>query len=530
MSSFLPYRRRTCTVAAGDVLIGNPEPVVVQSMTTTPTADTSASAAQVASIAAAGAQLVRLTAQGVSHAANLANIKAAAAERECHVPLVADIHFNPAAAFEAALHVDKVRINPGNFFDPGRTFRKMHFTDAEYAAELDKIRLGFIPFLELCRQHDTAIRIGVNHGSLSDRIMSRYGDGARGMTESALEYLRICRDEGFDNVVVSIKASDVTIMTDTVRLLARRMDDENIHYPIHLGVTEAGNALDGRIKSAVGIGSLLVDGIGDTIRVSLSEAPENEIPVARFLVGYCDGMARACHAAGVQNRSQSSGRRPSRTVGDIGGNMPVAIVGDKEGADTSLIRTLVFSGPEALPTARAAMQAMRRSGDDAPVAIVFDYPDARNVDELILTASVDLGTLLLEGCDDAIGIRSPLLTDGQSVDICRRIVQACGLARYRSEIVACPGCGRTLFDLPEVLEVVKARFEHLSHLKIAVMGCIVNGPGEMAGADYGYTGGAKGMVNLYRGMECIAKNIPQDQAPAELENIIRQDGQWTDPK
>ncbi|MDE6207078.1 MAG: (E)-4-hydroxy-3-methylbut-2-enyl-diphosphate synthase [Muribaculaceae bacterium] len=525
-----PYRRRTISVAVGDIIIGNPSPIVIQSMTTTPTLDTAASAAQTLSIARAGASMVRLTAQGVRHAANLAAIKDAVRAAGCTVPLVADIHFNPAAAFEATQHVEKVRINPGNFFDPGRTFRKMEFTDEEYADEVDKIRTKFIPFLDLCRRCGTAIRIGVNHGSLSDRIMSRYGDGAEGMVESALEYLRICHDEDFHNVVVSIKASDVQLMTDTVRLLVERMDAEGLQYPLHLGVTEAGNALEGRIKSAVGIGSLLIDGIGDTIRVSLSEEPENEIPVARTLADYCELQAAACYHDGVQRRGRSAGRRRTRQVNGIGGTCSVAILGDSESADVYGAEVLRSTGCDGLSHVRRTMQTLAADGSDTPVSIVLSYPDITDRDTLILAASVDLGSLLLEGYRDGIGIESPLLSTAEAADLCRRIVQACGLARYRAEIVACPGCGRTLFDLPSVLEVIKEHFGHLSHLKIAVMGCIVNGPGEMAGADYGYVGGAAGMVSLYRGTECIEKNIPQAEAPAMLEQIIRADGQWHDPK
>lgn len=524
------YRRETVPAHVGDLTIGSPAPVVIQSMTTTPTLDTESSAAQTASIAAAGAQMVRLTAQGVSHAANLAEIKKVAVERGCNVPLVADIHFNPAAAFEAALHVEKVRINPGNFFDPGRTFRKMEFTDEEYAVELEKIRAKFVPFLALCREHGTALRIGVNHGSLSDRIMSRFGDGPEGMVESALEFLRICRDEKFVNVVVSIKASDVQMMTDTVRLLVERMAAEEMAYPLHLGVTEAGNALDGRIKSAAGIGSLLIDGIGDTIRVSLSERPENEIPVARNLVKYCESVAAACYASGVQRRCRFAGRRRTRQIGNVGANCPVAIWGDSESADLTGVDILEAKGGEGLAKVRADLQQLVVNKDDSPKVVVLSYDDISDRDELILAASVDLGSLLLEGYRDGVGVRSSLLTAEEAADLCRRIVQACGLARYRAEIVACPGCGRTLFDLPDVLEDIKARFGHLAHLKIAVMGCIVNGPGEMAGADYGYVGGAKGKVSLYRGTECIEKNIPQAEAPDMLEKIIRNDGEWVDAK
>lgn len=496
------FRRPTLTAVIGNVRVGSSAPIVVQSMTTTPTLDTAASVAQTASLASAGAEIVRLTAQGVAHASNLANIKRELIAQGVNVPLVADIHFNPAAAFEAALHVEKVRINPGNFFDPGRTFRKMTFTDEEYTAELERIRQKFVPFLNLCRSHGTALRIGVNHGSLSDRIMSRFGDGAEGMVESALEYLRICRDEHFDNVVVSIKASDVPVMTDTVRLLVERMEAEGMAWPLHLGVTEAGNALEGRIKSAVGIGSLLIDGIGDTIRVSLSEAPENEVPVAHALIQHCETELKTAGRLGTIDR----GRHHK------GARCPQIITCASAGV-------LILEGPGKLAQARRNPDAGR---------LLLSYPEYTNHEELILSASADLGAILLDRPLDAAGITSPLLTAGEAEDLVKKIIQAAGLARFAAEIVACPGCGRTLFALPQALEKVKEACMHLRHLKIAVMGCIVNGPGEMAGADYGYVGAAAGNVSIYRGTECIHKNIPQDEALDALIALIRADGQWID--
>ncbi len=517
-------RRKVNPAHVANLTIGAPYPIVVQSMTTTSTLDTDASVAQVASIAASGAELVRLTAQGVNHAANLAAISRNLREQGCDVPLVADIHFNPAAAFEAAKHVEKVRINPGNFFDPGRTFKKMDFTDEEYAAELEKIREKFVPFLDLCRSHGTAIRVGVNHGSLSDRVMSRFGDGAEGMVESALEYLRICRDEHFDDVVVSIKASDVPVMTDTVRLLVAKMDEEGMAYPLHLGVTEAGNALEGRIKSAVGIGSLLSDGIGDTIRVSLSEAPENEVPVARMIIDHCmENLA----AAGNNHFQRTQGRRRSaESSTGVGGNNSTAILHDDLTAERlqsdPTIQILKADGRGRIAHIRKEIEKC----SDKPVLILLEYPEITEKEQLIIAASVDLGALLLEGYRDAVGISSPLLTPEESADLCRKIVQAAGLARYQAEIVACPGCGRTLFALPEALERVKEACLHLKHLKIAVMGCIVNGPGEMAGADYGYVGAAAGNVSLYRGTECVKKNIPQDKALDDLVDLIKADGLW----
>lgn len=497
------YRRPTHPALVSNLRIGAPYPVVLQSMTTTATLDTEASAAQTISLAKAGAQLVRLTAQGVAHASNLANIKAAVRAAGCDVPLVADIHFNPAAAFEAALHVEKVRINPGNFFDPGRKFLKMEFSDEEYAAELARIKEKLLPFLDLCNREGTAIRVGVNHGSLSDRIMSRYGDGAEGMVESALEFLRICRDYGFGNVVVSIKASDVFLMADTVRLLAESMDKEGIPYPIHLGVTEAGNAREGRIKSAVGIGSLLSDGIGDTIRVSLSEAPENEIPVARQIADYADANARANYENGTMRRSRL--RRSTIAIGEI----PAGAV------------RMVFDKACRLSEARKAIAA-----SDRPVIVVMSYPEIKDRDMLVVAASIDLGSLLLDGDVVGVELRSPLLSESEADDVLHDIIQATGIARFKAEIVACPGCGRTLYELPGVLDRIKDTFGHLRHLKIAVMGCIVNGPGEMAGADYGYVGGGPQKISLYRGTECVVKNIPQEEAVDRLRELLVADGQW----
>lgn len=459
------HRRPTLTVHVGNTTIGSDVPVRVQSMTTTPTLDAEATAAQAVSIARAGGELVRITAQGVSHAANLANISRLVREAGVTVPLVADIHFNPNAAFEAAKHVEKVRINPGNFFDPGRTFRKMVFSDREYASEVERLREKLIPFLNHCREHSAAIRIGVNHGSLSDRIMSRYGDGVEGMVESAMEFIRVCNEVGFNDVVISIKASEVPLMTATVRRLVQQMDREGLAYPLHLGVTEAGNALEGRVKSAVGIGSLLADGIGDTIRVSLSEAPEAEIPVAKALLSHIDRIHQ--------------------------GTNPLTFTSE---GDTH----------------------------------TWSYPDNMPEEEFIIAAAVDMGSALLKGIRGSLELRGGAVSDERRNEIRQAIIQACGLERFKAEIVACPGCGRTLFELQCVLERVKERFHHLKHLKIAVMGCIVNGPGEMAGADYGYVGGAAGHVNLYRGTECVVKNIPQDQALDALTDLLKADGQWVE--
>ncbi|MBD5174861.1 MAG: (E)-4-hydroxy-3-methylbut-2-enyl-diphosphate synthase [Bacteroidales bacterium] len=501
-------RRKTVGAKIGNITIGGDAPVRVQSMTTTKTNDVEASTAQTLSIAQAGAELVRLTAQGISQASALEAIHKNVRGAGCSVPLVADIHFNPAAAYEAAKHVEKVRINPGNFYDPGRTFRKMEFTDEEYAAELAKIREKFLDFLQHCRTHGTAIRIGVNHGSLSDRIMSRYGDGAEGMVESALEFLRVCSEADFNDVVVSIKASEVPVMTDTVRHLVERMAAEGMAYPLHLGVTEAGNALDGRVKSAVGIGSLLLDGIGDTIRVSLSEAPECEIPVACKLIEHIEACAADERFADPVAPTRS-GRRYK--------NAPQIIPATEA--------NIVAESGHRVADVRAQIAKLPA---DAPRNVLLRYPADMSADDVAIAASVDFGSLMLTAEISGLALDAPGMTADEIRTLLEAILQATGVARFKAEIVACPGCGRTLFELPEILERVKAACSSQRHLKIAVMGCVVNGPGEMAGADYGYVGAAVGKVSLYRGTECVEKNIPQAEALEHLIALIKADGQWID--
>ena len=475
----------TWPVRLGSLLIGSDYPIRLQSMTNTSTLDTDASVAQVSQLHDAGADIVRLTAQGVAHARNLSVIRRELRRRGIDTPLVADIHFNPAAAFAAAEEVEKVRINPGNFVDPGRTFKKLEYTDDEYAAELQRLRDKFAHFLAICRNKAVAIRIGVNHGSLSDRIMSRYGDTPKGMVESAMEFLRVCVDEEFRDVVISIKASNVVVMTQTVRLLVQTMDSEDMHFPLHLGVTEAGDGEDARVKSAVGIGSLLADGIGDTIRVSLSEDPVNEIPVARALVEY------------VAERAPQ-----------------------------------VLRCEDLTPAGDPAIVAVNPhdDGSAAPLATLHvSYPDTMPADRVVIAASVDLGGALLRGEGRAILITAPSMTPQQRRDLALSILQATRRRISKTEYIACPSCGRTLFDLPDVLKKVKQATAHLTGLKIGVMGCIVNGPGEMADADYGYVGGAVGKVSLYKGKQCLVQNIPADQAIPRLIDIIKEHGDWSDP-
>ena len=514
------FRRKTTQVRVGNTTIGGDAPIRLQSMTNTSTLDTEASVAQCAAIAAAGADIVRLTAEGVAQAKNMGEIRRRLRESGINIPLVADIHFNPAAAFEAATQVEKVRINPGNFVDPGRTFKKLSYTDEEYAAELQKIADKLVPFLKVCRENSTAVRLGVNHGSLSDRIMSRYGDTPAGMVESVMEFLRVCRKEDFNDVVISIKASNVVVMTQTVRMLVKAMDAEDMHYPLHLGVTEAGDAEDGRVKSAVGIGSLLADGIGDTIRVSLSEAPENEVPVARMLVEHIeriasDEMPRADHPEYDVPRT---------------GKVPVAAgvdfdetAGVPDGYDV-----VESSRADAISDIRRKLAERNAQGKTTPVILKISYPADFDAERVTVAASVDFGSLLLDGLGDGIWIDAPGVENDRLHSLELSILQATRRRISKTEYIACPGCGRTLFDLPAVLKTIKAGTSHLKGLKIGVMGCIVNGPGEMADADYGYVGAAAGCVSLYKGKECVVRNIPAEEALPRLIALIKENGDWVD--
>lgn len=545
MSEFSYHRRPTLEVRVGNTAIGGNNPVRIQSMASTSTMDTEASVAQARRIVDAGAELVRFTAQGVREAANLGEIRRRLRESGCDVPLVADIHFNPRAAFAAAEQVEKVRINPGNFVDPGRTFRKIEYTDEEYAAELRRLEEALVPFLETCRANDTAIRLGVNHGSLSDRIMSRYGDTPAGMVESAMEFLRVCRSHGFDRVVISIKASNVVVMVETVTRLVEAMDAEEMHYPLHLGVTEAGDGEDGRIKSAVGIGALLREGIGDTIRVSLSEEPEAELPVARKIMDYIDLMATAASVEAPRDgrfRLGKGMRRMSREIGAVGGSrVPVvpavdgltglkeidaeAVIAGKIDIAPDDIILLSASGDVPGMTLEAAMNILVAEGIDNPVILRGVY-NGQDADTVRLRASIDLGALLLKGFADGIEIVSDALTPDEASRLALAILQSARLRISHTEYIACPGCGRTLFDLQQTLARVKEATSHLKGLKIGVMGCIVNGPGEMADADYGYVGAGVGKISLYKGKECVEKNIPAEEAVSHLVELIKKCGDW----
>ena len=464
------YKRRKSSVAhVGSIAIGGDNPIRVQSMTTTNTNDTEACVAQAKRIIDAGGELVRLTTQGSREAENMKNISARLKKDGYMQPLVADVHFNAHVADVAAQYCEKVRINPGNYVDPARTFKKLEYTDEEYKAELQKIEARLLPFLQICREHKTAVRIGVNHGSLSDRIMSRYGDTPAGIVESCMEFLRIFKREHFDDVVISIKASNTVVMVQSVRLLVEAMDKEDMHYPLHLGVTEAGEGEDGRIKSAVGIGALLTEGIGDTIRVSLSEDPECEIPVARKLVELIPECAR------LRAEAESS-------IKD----------------DTITLRL------------------------DAPDWETFQLKAAMAVGALLIDRKAT--KLRLECRTETAEANSPLSTLHSKLNtLADALLQAARIKFTKTEYISCPGCGRTLYNLQETIARIKAATSHLVGLKIGIMGCIVNGPGEMADADYGYVGAGRGKISLYRKKECIEKNIPEEEAVDRLLAFIEED-------
>ena len=568
MNLFNYARRTTVEVNVGGVTIGCTNPVRVQSMTNTSTMDTDGSVEQVLRIVAKGGELVRLTTQGNREAVNMGDIKAQLKARGCNVPLVADVHFNAAVADTAARYADKVRVNPGNYVDTARTFKHIEYTDAEYAEELKRLRERFVAFLDICKAEGRAVRVGVNHGSLSDRIMSRYGDTPSGVVESCMEFLRICRDEEFNNVVVSIKTSNTTMMVTTVRLLVRIMAEEGIAYPLHLGVTEAGDAEDGRIKSAVGIGALLADGIGDTVRVSLAESPENEIPVAKELVDYVALRAGAPAVDATVYDGfcyEEPQRRATTAVGVVGGdNVPVVVGGAVEDADITpdfvagelvvvpvaeavdgsfvaveysdltpdniakikslkdIVLVASSQHVNAVGELRALVHELMIEGVAAPVIVRRVYDEA-TVESLRIKASADLGVLLIDGLADGLWIENPGICTTDLNALAFGILQATRARISKTEYIACPGCGRTMYDLQGTLARIKAATAHLKGLKIGVMGCIVNGPGEMADADYGYVGAARGKVSLYRRKECVEKNIPEDEAIERLLQLIESD-------
>lgn len=614
-------RRKSSVVHVGDLDIGGNNPVRVQSMTTTNTRDTEACIRQAEEIIKAGGELVRLTTQGTIEAENLKNIKAGIRSDGYNTPLVADVHFNPNVADVAAKYVEKVRINPGNYVDPARKFIKQEYTDEEYAQELKKIEERFVPFLDICKEHHTAIRIGVNHGSLSDRIRNRYGDTPQGIVESCMEFLRICKKQKFNDVVISIKASNTVVMVRSVRLLVETMEKEGMDYPLHLGVTEAGEGEDGRIKSAVGIGALLADGIGDTIRVSLSEDPAAEIPVAQHLVRYIRQREDHILIPGSEYKGFDwvhPVRRDTKSVGNIGGdNVPVVIssringqtevtsqidatpdyiyVADKvpehpvEGQKyivdfnkygemqedhdkrletnefypifpvtaipfTSVIQSkmkflvLQFGTPaeeylaclkyhpeivvvcvsnhkNRLGDQRALVHEMWMAGVKNPVVFAEMYQHSQGEkSDFQLEAAADLGALMIDGLTDGIWLMNDGDLGAQDIDATAfNILQAARLRTSKTEYISCPGCGRTLYDLRETIARIREATKGMKGLKIGIMGCIVNGPGEMADADYGYVGAGPKRVSLYKKQVCVEKNIPEELAVDHLLALIKED-------
>lgn len=610
MDLFNYHRRETSVTHVGDTPLGGDNPIRIQSMTTTNTNDTEGSVAQAKRIVDAGGEYVRLTTQGVREAENLKNINAALRKDGYTVPLVADVHFNPHVADVAALYAEKVRINPGNYVDPARTFKKLEYTEEEYAEELKKIEARVVPFIHICKENHTAVRIGVNHGSLSDRIMSHYGDTPEGIVESCMEFLRIFKKENFNDVVISIKASNTVVMVRSVRLLVDQMEREGMNYPLHLGVTEAGEGEDGRIKSAVGIGALLSDGIGDTIRVSLSEDPEAEIPVARHLMDYV--IAKAGHQLIPGTTFEGFDylrpeRRKTSTISNIGGDkVPVVIstwrddlseskadyiyVGSDEakakelagerksvivdfsiynnvkgdnifpifpynatpfiGSIESNLKFLVLqwgapsdeylaclkahpevvvvsvsNGQNRLGEQRALTHELMVNGLDNPVVFCQMYRHTSEAKgDFQLESAADMGALMFDGLCDGIWLMNDgNLSSSIVEDTAFGILQAARLRTSKTEYISCPGCGRTLYDLRSTIAKIKAATKDMTGLKIGIMGCIVNGPGEMADADYGYVGAGPHKISLYRKKECVQKAIPEEEAVERLLELINND-------
>ncbi|MCC3153064.1 (E)-4-hydroxy-3-methylbut-2-enyl-diphosphate synthase [Hymenobacter sp. BT770] len=643
--SLTEYKRRVARVVnIGDLPLGGNYPIRVQSMTTVDTMDTLGSVEQTLRMVEAGCEYVRITAPSMKEAQNLLEIKKELRKRGCTVPLIADIHFTPNAAELAARIVEKVRVNPGNYADK-KKFEEIEYTDTTYAAEVDRIRERFRPLVKICKQYGTAMRIGTNHGSLSDRILSRYGDTPLGMVESALEFLRLCEEENYFDVVLSMKASNTQVMVQAYRLLVQKLDEEGLQpYPLHLGVTEAGEAEDGRIKSAVGIGTLLEDGLGDTVRVSLTEAPEAEAPVAKMLIDRYTHRAAAAQPIaplvgeepinpfqyfrrithevanlGGQNvprvitdlsrlpnleyadlraagqlyspfldKFQMSdlgadyiytGQRPApfmlpnglkeivdyaawRDAGHRADHFPVftqaeydvtavrhpelnfvfqslasltAPALDQLRADSTAVVILYTENAHAMPEIRRAFFELMNAGVTCPVIINRQYP-ALSPEETQLYAATDGGGLLLDGLGDGIVLSTELLPERPKQEwlntldglnqLSFGILQAARTRMSKTEYISCPSCGRTLFDLQETTAMIRKRTDHLKGVKIGIMGCIVNGPGEMADADYGYVGVGKGKISLYRGQEVIKKSVPEEAAVDELIELMREDGRW----
>lgn len=578
-NSYTQFKKReTHTVKCGNVTIGGNVPVVVQSMCTTSTNDTEGSVAQTLRIVEKGGEIVRLTAQGVTEAENLKNIKDSLTKIGVNTPLVADIHFNPKAANVAALYVEKVRINPGNFVDKRATFTNYEYTVEEWDAEKDRLKEKFKEFLDICVKNDTAVRIGVNHGSLSDRIMSKYGDTAKGMTASAIEMLEMCEEFNFNRVVVSMKSSNTHTMVHAYRMLCAEMAKRSMTYPLHLGVTEAGEGNDGRIRSAVGIGALLSDGIGDTIRVSLTEEPEFEIPVAKKLVKYFENRVsdsavadfdetiycfdeftsrdrKSAYGFGGENDvkvivtsskdSKFSSLMPDYTFGN--NSYGIKNISESGSLDNNFVeincdeldgrkiaelqniedKVLVLSSQNShfLGAIRSAVFNLKSAGVSLPIVIRKSYDDSE-LESFQLKSASDFGVLLIDSLCDGVWIEAKNITTSDICETTFSILQSARVRITKTEFISCPGCGRTLYALQDTLKRIKEATSEFTGLKIAVMGCIVNGPGEMADADYGYVGSGVGKVTLYKNKEVVIRNINDSEAVEKLVEFIKKDRKW----
>jgi len=595
-------RRKTLSVKIGKVFIGSDHSIKTQSMTTASTMDTDKSVDEAIRIIQAGGKLVRFTAPNINEAKNLLNIKNALVAKGYDDPLVADIHFTPNAALEASKIVEKVRINPGNYVDK-KKFEVKEYDDKSYQDELLKIEEKFIPLINSCKENKVAMRIGTNHGSLSDRVMNRFGDTPLGMVESAMEFLRICKQNDYDQIVLSMKSSNPIVMIHAYRLLVKSMENENMHYPLHLGVTEAGDGLDGRIKSALGIGTLLCEGIGDTIRVSLTEDPEFEIPAAEKILEKIDSISEKIRLKNTDKRAFSFFKRETESIKNIGEKNPPIVISNSsndfegnfpdylfiddldnlddskkyiiEGKDwnenisknifpyfnslkdfrksEAVSNTLNFIEIELSKITNTIMQTFSNNVvivlnvDNAnrhdllsafnfleekrikiPVILKGSYQSS-DFEKVAIDASIDIGSILLEGMGNGIWIQTKDF-DSKINELSFLILQNTRTRIFKTDYISCPSCGRTKFDLQETTALVKEHTNHLKGLKISVMGCIVNGPGEMADADYGYVGSGDGVISLYKGKELVKRNISSEQAVDELIQLIKENDDWVDPK
>ena len=595
-------RRKTLSVKIGKVFIGSDHSIKTQSMTTASTMDTNQSVDEAIRIIQAGGKLVRFTAPNINEAKNLLNIKNALVEKGYDDPLVADIHFTPNAALEASKIVEKVRINPGNYVDK-KKFEVKEYDDESYQDELLKIEEKFIPLINSCKENGVAMRIGTNHGSLSDRVMNRFGDTPLGMVESAMEFLRICKQNDYDQIVLSMKSSNPIVMIHAYRLLVKSMENENMHYPLHLGVTEAGDGLDGRIKSALGIGTLLTEGIGDTIRVSLTEDPEFEIPAAEKILEKIDSISKKIRLKNTNKRAFSFFKRQTESIENLGQKNPPIVISNSsndfegnfpdylfiddldnlddskkyiiEGKDwnenlsknifpyfnslkdfrksEAVSNTLNFIEIELSKITNTIMQTFSNNvvivlnvnnANRHDLLSAFNFLEEKRIkipfilkgsyqssdfEKVAIDASIDIGSILLEGMGNGIWIQTKDF-DSKINELSFLILQNTRTRIFKTDYISCPSCGRTKFDLQETTALVKEHTNHLKGLKISVMGCIVNGPGEMADADYGYVGSGDGVISLYKGKELVKRNISSEQAVDELIQLIKENDDWVDPK